>query len=100
MLTYQQLQSPRRLQMQMQMELETQGYMPQMEQMQAEALLMIPSTPELQMPAPTRPVEASDIAGIATQMLTPFPIQPPTLASQASPREHQRRRANDEGVKE
>ena len=100
MLTYQQLQSQRRLQMQMQMGLETQGYMPQMEQMQAEALLLIPSTPELQMPVPTRPTEASDIAGIATQMLTPLPIQPPTLASQPFPLEHQQRRAKDEGVKE
>ena len=94
MLTYQQLQ------MQMQMQLQTQGYMPHMEQMQAEGLLLIPSNPELQMPAPKRPAEASDIAGIATQMLTPFPIQPPTLASQAFPLERQRRRAKNEGMQE
>ena len=100
MLAYQQLQNQRRLQMQMPMELQTDVYMPKMEQMQAEAMLLIPSTPELQMPAPKRPAEESDIAGIATQMLTPFPIQPPTLASQAFPLERQRRRSKNEGLQE
>ena len=100
MLTYQQMQNQRQLQMQMQMELQSQVCLPQMEQMQADALLPIPSTPELQMPAPKRPAEESDIAGIATQMLTPFPIQPPTLPSQAFPLEHQRRRAKDESFQE
>lgn len=100
MLTYQQLQNQERLQMQMQMELQSQAHLPQMEQMQADALLFMPSTPELQMPAPIRPVEASDIAGIATQMLSPFPVQPPTLPTQAFPLERQRRRVKDEVIKE
>ena len=100
MLTYQQLQNQERLQMQTQMELQSQGYLPPMEQMQADALLLMQSTPELQMPAPQRPVEASGIAGIATQMLTPFPVQPPTLPTQAFPLERQRRRVKDEVIKE
>ena len=100
MLTYQQLQNQERLQMQMQMELQSQGYLPQMEQMQADALLFMQSTPELQMPAPKRPVEASGIAGIATQMLTPFPVQPPTLPTQTFPLERQQRRVKDEVIKE
>ena len=96
----QQLQNRRRLQMQMQMELQPQVYLPQMEQMPADTMLLIPSTTELQMPAPQRPVEASDIASIATQMLTPFPVQPPTLPTQASPLKTPRRRAKDDIVQE
>ena len=100
MLTYQQLQTQRRIQMQMQMGLQRHGYIPQMQQMPTEAQPLIPSTPELQMPAPKRPAEASDIAGIATQMLTPFSVQPATLASQADPLEHQRRRVKDVDIQE
>ena len=96
----QQLQNQRRLQMQMQMDIQSQVYLPQMEQMQADTLLLIPSTTELQMPAPKRPVEASDIASIATQMLTPFPVQPPTLPTQALPLGNQRRRAKDDIIQE
>ena len=97
MRTYQQLQNQ---QMQMQMELQPQVYLPQMEQMPADTMLLIPSTTELQMPAPQRPVEASDIASIATQMLTPFPVQPPTLPAQASPLKTPCRRAKDDIVQE
>ncbi len=99
MLNYQQLEN-RRVQTQMQMDLQRQGYMQQMQQVQAEVPPLIPSTPELQMPAPTRPAEASDIAGIAMQMLTPFPTQPPTLASQVKSLEKQRRQSHDEGMQE
>ena len=100
MRSYQQLQNQRRLQMQMQMELQPQVYLPQMEQMPADNMLLIPSTTELQMPAPQRPVEASDIASIATQMLTPFPVQPPTLPTQALPVGNPRKRAKDDIIQE
>ena len=100
MLTYQPWQIHGQAQMQMQMDLQRQGYMQQMQQMQAEVPPLIPSTPEIQMPAPTRPAEASDIASIATQMLTPFPIQPATLASQMKSLGQERRQSNDEAMQE
>ena len=68
--------------MQMQLDLQNQGCMPQMQGVYAEAPPLILSNPELQMPAPTRPAEESDIAGVATQMLTPFTTYTPLLASQ------------------
>ena len=103
MLTYQQLQNQQlqnQRRLQMQMELQSPVYLPQMEQMQADTMLLIPSTTELQMPAPKRPVEASDIASIATQMLTPFPVQPPTLPTQTLPLGNQRRRAKNDIIQE
>lgn len=91
MLNYHQLETQKRAQMQMQMDLQNRGYMPQMQRMYAEAPSLILSNPELQMPAPTRPADESDIAGLATQMLTPFPTHTPMLASQ--PLGAQRRRS-------
>lgn len=82
MLDYHPLQAQRRGQMLMQMGLQNQGYISQMQQMYAEAPPLIPSNPESQMPAPTGPANQSDIADLATQMLTPFPTQTPMLASQ------------------
>ena len=98
MLNYHQLQAQRRAQMQMQMDLQNQGYMPQMQQMYAGAPPLILSNPELQMPAPTRPADESDVAGLATLMLTPFPTQTPMLASQ--PLGAQRRRSTYESPQE
>ena len=98
MLTYHQLQNQRRAQMQMQLDLQNRGYMPQMQQIYAEAPPLILSNPELQMPAPTRPADESDIAGLALQMLTPYPTRTPILANQ-----HlgvQRRRSIYEGPQE
>ena len=85
MLNYHHLQTQRRAQMQMQMDLQSRAYMPQI------APPLILSNPDLQMPAPTRPPDESDIAGLATQMLTPLPTQTPMLASQ--PLGTQRRRS-------
>ena len=98
MLNYDQLQAQRRAQMHMQMNLQNQGYMPQMQQLYPEATPLILSNPELHMPAPTRPADESDVAGLATQMLTPFPTQTPMLASQ--PLGAQRRRSIYQGPQE
>ena len=97
-LNYHQLQAQRRAQMQMQIDLQNQGYLPQMQQMYPEAPPLILSNPELQMPAPTRPADESDIAGLAAQMLTPFPTQTPMLANQ--PLGAQQRRSIYQGPQE
>ena len=97
-LNYHQLQAQRRAQMQMQMDLQNRGYMPQLQQMYPEAPSLILSNPQLQMPAPTRPADESDIASLATQMLTPFPTHTPMLASRALGA--QRRRPSYQGPQE
>ena len=77
------LQNQMQRHMQMQMQLQRRRQMQQSQQRQqtrAGSTPMITSSPELHMPAPTRPTATLDIA---TSMLTPFQTQPPTLANQS-----------------